>query len=161
QIEGFTKEAAIAAGWTRQQLQVPQEGGIDPAERQRFMESLPLKHEEGDFLYVHGSPRDPTREYIFPQEVKDPNKMWAVFRQIKRYCFVGHTHLPGIFTESCKFYKPEELKEQCWPLQALQDRKIICNVGSVGQPRDGNWWACYVLLDDDQKIRFRRVKYDM
>jgi diadenosine tetraphosphatase ApaH/serine/threonine PP2A family protein phosphatase len=41
----------------------------------------------------------------------------------------------------------------------LEGRKTLCNVGSVGQPRDGNWRACYVILDNDT-IKFRRVEYD-
>ena len=73
--EGFTPEAAVAARWTRQQLLVVQEGGEDPDERQRFRENLPSTHEVGDFLYVHGSPRDPTREYIFPRDATDSGKM--------------------------------------------------------------------------------------
>ena len=155
--EGFTPEAAAAARWTRQRLLTPQEGGESPAARQRFMEKLPSTHEEGDFLYVHASPRDPTREYIYPRDATDSGKMWEIFRMIKRYCFVGHTHLPGIFTDSFKFYAPPDLQEGAWP---LQERKIICNVGSVGQPRDGDWRACYVLLEDNA-IYFRRVEYDM
>jgi diadenosine tetraphosphatase ApaH/serine/threonine PP2A family protein phosphatase len=42
----------------------------------------------------------------------------------------------------------------------LDGRKSLCNVGSVGQPRDGNWRSCYVVLDGET-IRFRRVEYDV
>jgi diadenosine tetraphosphatase ApaH/serine/threonine PP2A family protein phosphatase len=157
EAEGFTPEAAIAVGWTQRELLKVQEDGEDPKERQRFLKSLPLTHEDGDFYFVHGSPRDPTREYVFPQDIVDSPKMWEIFRSIQRYCFMGHTHIPGIFTESFKFYRPKDLKENAWP---LQERKILCNVGSVGQPRDDDWRACYVLLDD-KTIRFRRVEYDM
>jgi diadenosine tetraphosphatase ApaH/serine/threonine PP2A family protein phosphatase len=154
QPEGFTAEAATAARWTQRTLQRQQEKGDDPAARQRFLKGLPLTHEEGDFLFVHGSPRDPTREYIFPLDVEDPGKMWDIFRQLKRYCFVGHTHFPGIFTETYKFHAPAEIDAR-WRLDAA---KLVCNVGSVGQPRDGDLRACYVLLDK-QNIYFRRVPY--
>jgi diadenosine tetraphosphatase ApaH/serine/threonine PP2A family protein phosphatase len=42
----------------------------------------------------------------------------------------------------------------------LDGRKTMVNVGSVGQPRDGDWRACYVLLDD-KTIRYRRIEYDI
>ena len=153
---GFTAEAAVAARWTQKQVQVAREPGDDLEARRRFLQKLRSTHEEGDFLFVHASPRNPTEEYIFPDHVNDPGKMWDIFRQIKRYCFVGHTHVPGIFVEGFKFYTPDQLNG-IWPLDG---KKMICNVGSVGQPRDGNWRACYVLWDKKQ-LRFRRVPYDM
>src|SRR5207302_1652811 len=51
---------------------------------------------------------------------------------------------------------PEEIDY----LYRLDGRKTLCNVGSVGQPRDGDWRACYILLDGDT-IRYRRVEYDI
>jgi diadenosine tetraphosphatase ApaH/serine/threonine PP2A family protein phosphatase len=62
--------------------------------------------------------------------------------------------LPGVFTES-GFFAPEDVGGQ-WRL----DGKAMVNVGSVGQPRDGDWRACYVLLDGNV-VRFRRVEYDV
>ena len=64
--------------------------------------------------------------------------------------------MPGIFTENRRFHSPEKLK--C--VYRLDGNKMLCNVGSVGQPRDGNPRACYVLLDNDT-ILFRRVVYDV
>ena len=55
-----------------------------------------------------------------------------------------------------QFNSPEEIEYA----YKLDGRKTLCNVGSVGQPRDGDWRACYVLLDDDT-IRYRRVEYDI
>ena len=55
-----------------------------------------------------------------------------------------------------QFNSPEEIDY----LHKLDARKTLCNVGSVGQPRDGDWRACYVLLDGDT-IRYRRVEYDI
>src|SRR5947208_3237800 len=54
-----------------------------------------------------------------------------------------------------QFHSPEEVGH-AW---RLDGRKTLCNVGSVGQPRDGDPRACYVLLDSDT-VRFRRVEYD-
>ncbi len=70
--------------------------------------------------------------------------------------FQGHTHVPGIFTESLEFFSPDEIDFE----YKLDGRKTLCNVGSVGQPRDGDWRACYVLLDG-MTIRYRRIEYDV
>jgi len=70
--------------------------------------------------------------------------------------FQGHTNLPGIFTKQLQFMSPEELDY----LYRLDGGKTLVNVGSVGQPWDGDWRACYVLLDDPI-VRFRRVEYDI
>jgi diadenosine tetraphosphatase ApaH/serine/threonine PP2A family protein phosphatase len=64
--------------------------------------------------------------------------------------------VPGIFTEDLQFLSPEDIDH----VYKLDGRKTLCNVGSVGQPRDGNWRACYVVLHDDGTIQFRRVEYD-
>ncbi len=87
--------------------------------------------------------------------------MERIFALVEKYCFQGHTHVPGIFTEQLpddqyQFTSPEEV-DYC---HRLDDRKSLCNVGSVGQPRDGDWRACYVLLDD-HTINYRRVEYDV
>jgi diadenosine tetraphosphatase ApaH/serine/threonine PP2A family protein phosphatase len=152
----FTPEATRGARWTREELRRVQQEGDDPRARFTFLSSLKTTHEEGDVLYVHGSPREPTKEYVYPADVKDAGKMWVIFRQVKRVCFMGHTHYPGIFTETHKFHAPDAL---LGPYR-LDRGKVLCNVGSVGQPRDNDWRACYVLFDG-KSIRFRRVEYDI
>ncbi|MGH7137556.1 MAG: metallophosphoesterase family protein, partial [Pirellulales bacterium] len=62
--------------------------------------------------------------------------------------------VPGVFTQSCAFFSPEEIGYQ----YRLTNEKTMVNVGSVGQPRDGDPRACYVVLEDDV-LRFRRVEY--
>jgi hypothetical protein len=64
--------------------------------------------------------------------------------------------VPGIFTENLQFHSPDEIDY----VYNLDGRKTLCNVGSVGQPRDGDWRACYIHLDGDV-IRYRRVEYDI
>ena len=83
--------------------------------------------------------------------------MERIFALVDRYCFQGHTHVPGIFTERPVSSTAPKKIEYAYKLDG---RKTLCNVGSVGQPRDGDWRACYVLLDDDT-IRYRRVEYDI
>jgi diadenosine tetraphosphatase ApaH/serine/threonine PP2A family protein phosphatase len=82
--------------------------------------------------------------------------MERIFALVDRYCFQGHTHIPGIFLESLSFLSPEEIDLT----YELTPEKAVMNVGSVGQPRDGDPRACYVLLDG-QTVQYRRVPYDI
>ena len=96
--------------------------------------------------------------------------MERLFQLVGRYCFQGHTHVPGIFTENFQFFSPEEIDHE----YTLGEGKVMVNVGSVGQPRDGDNRACYVVLEDglsedaaseakataSPRIIFRRLHYD-
>ncbi len=155
--EGFNQGAERAILWTREQL----ESRGNPRQNERrweFLGELPRRHEEGDLLFVHGSPRAPLHEYIFPEDIYNRRKMERLFQMIPRYCFVGHTHVPGIFLESGEFLEPTDLPGGEFRLP--QDQKIIVNVGSVGQPRDQDPRACYVILENG-KLTFRRVPYEV
>ncbi len=147
--------------WTREQL----ENRTDPREqrerRWEFLAERPRTHHDQHGLFVHGSARNPLNEYVFPEDVYNQRKMERLFILVQRCCFQGHTHVPGIFLELSAgdrydFLSPEET-DHAYPLNG---RKLLCNVGSVGQPRDGDWRACYVLLDGDT-IHYRRVEYDV
>lgn len=141
--DGFNIGAERAIFWTREQL----EKGGDRAENERrwdFLTELPRSHRNGPFLFVHGSPRNPLSEYIFPEDIYNHRKMERLFQLVDRYCFQGHTHVPGVFTEGYQFYAPEEIENE----YTLGEGKLLINVGSVGQPRDGDNRACYVILDD-------------
>ena len=160
--EGFSSGAEKAIFWTRKQLEAP----LDAAEpedsdnlaaqerRWRFLCELPRTIREGDLLFVHGSARSPLSEYVFPEDVYNKRKLDKIFGMIPKYCFQGHTHVPGIFTESGTFLRPDEIPTGF----RLGDNKAMVNVGSVGQPRDGDPRACYVILDD-LTVHFRRVEY--
>jgi predicted phosphodiesterase len=154
--DGFNPSAERAIFWTRSQLEAPNEDRHKKERRWEFLAERPRTHREEGFLYVHGSARNPLNEYVFPEDIYNQRKMERIFALVERYCFQGHTHVPGIFTESLQFHSPDEI--DC--VYRLNGRKTLCNVGSVGQPRDGDWRACYVLLDD-QTIRYRRVEYDI
>jgi diadenosine tetraphosphatase ApaH/serine/threonine PP2A family protein phosphatase len=82
--------------------------------------------------------------------------MEKIFALVDRYVFQGHTHVPGVFTEDLRFLSPEELNYRF----ELPTEKAMVNVGSVGQPRDGDSRACYVILDDHH-VTFRRVLYPL
>jgi predicted phosphodiesterase len=154
--EGFNPSAERAIFWTRAQLEVPGESRDRKERRWEFLAERPRIHREDGFLYVHGSARNPINEYVFPEDIYNQRKMERIFALVERYCFQGHTHVPGIFTENFQFHSPEEIDY----VYRLDGRKTLCNVGSVGQPRDGDWRACYVMLDGDN-IQYRRVEYDI
>jgi predicted phosphodiesterase len=153
--EGFSSGAERAIFWTRGQLEA---GGATPENvaRWRFLCELPRQHHEDEFTYVHGSARNPLMEYVFPEDVHNPGKMQRIFSVIRRYCFQGHTHVPGIFTESGQFLTPTDIPSG----YELPEEKAMINVGSVGQPRDGNPQASYVV-QDGRKVFFRRVSYPL
>jgi diadenosine tetraphosphatase ApaH/serine/threonine PP2A family protein phosphatase len=154
--EGFNSGAERAIFWTRVQLE---NGGGSAADRHRrwdFLGELPRVHQEDDLLFVHGSARNPLNEYVFPEDIYNRRKLEKIFALVQRYAFQGHTHVPGVFTESCQFSSPEELNYEF----RLNHDKTMVNVGSVGQPRDGDPRACYVILEDGL-VRFRRVEYPL
>lgn len=158
--DGFNVGAERAIFWTRGQL----ESSTDRAGNERrweFLGELPRSHKAAPFLFVHGSPRNPLSEYIFPEDIYNHRKMERLFQMVDRYCFQGHTHVPGVFTEGYQFFAPEEIDYE----YTLGDGKLLINVGSVGQPRDGDPRACYTLLDDGDgarapRINYRRIPYD-
>jgi predicted phosphodiesterase len=152
----FNPVAEQATLWTRRQLESANTPDEIIEQRWEFLAGLPLSHTDGDILYVHGSSRHPLNEYVFPNDIYNVQKMDRLFGAITRCCFQGHTHVPGIFNEKREFFPPGYI-EGTWK---LGPEKIMCNVGSVGQPRDGDRRACYVLFDGDT-IRYRRVEYDV
>lgn len=150
--DGFSSTAERAVFWTRQQL----EDRNDPEAQDRwlFLASLPRTHRIDDFMFVHGSPRSPLNEYVFPEDTFNPRKIERIFGFIQQYCFQGHTHVPGIFTEDYRFLRPTQIKGP----YSLGPSKVMVNVGSVGQPRDNDPRSCYVIVEDDS-VEFRRVEY--
>ena len=155
--EGFNPVAMKAIYWTREQLE-NDDSDLDQADRRSdFLGELPRRHDEGEYLFVHGSPRDPTNEYVFPETVYEKELLSLLMSRFEKVCFQGHTHIPGVFTESGAFISPEERDL----LIQLDADKCMINVGSVGQPGDGNPKSCFVVLDTDEKtVTFYRVEYD-
>lgn len=152
--EGFNAGAERAIFWTRDQLENSRSNPAKSAARWEFLGELPRNRRENSILYVHGSARNPLNEYVFPEDIYNPRKMEKIFALIEQTCFQGHTHVPGIFTQSLNFLSPEEVGYR----YRLTEEKTMINVGSVGQPRDGDRRACYVVLEDDW-VTFRRVDY--
>lgn len=153
--EGFSTAAEQAIFWTRKQLE-SSPNKVDAQKRLEYLARLPRTIMDGNFLFVHGSVRNPLNEYVFPEDVFNRRKMEKLFSMIQNYSFQGHTHAPGVFSINMQFQRPDEIDYR----YLLTDEKAMINVGSVGQPRDGDWRSCYVILDAPS-IEFRRVEYDV
>ena len=158
----FNLAAESAAFWSRRQLE--EESDLDARnERWDFLGGLSIKQVidgedlgAGPITLVHGSPRRPVNEYVFADDVyNNTAKMAAIFERFEHLCFVGHTHIPGVFLQTPDFYSPDELGE-AYEIDPVQ--KALINVGSVGQPRDRDTRASYVIVDDGE-VQFIRVPY--
>jgi predicted phosphodiesterase len=160
----FNYAAEQASFWTRDNLEA--EVKKPPRdERWSFLGNLPmvktlnvkLNGSPANMDFLHASPRKPINEYIFPDDVySNPVKVKVLFEKVRHVCFVGHTHLPGVFIDEPDFYLPDELGN-VYPI--VEDEKAIINVGSVGQPRDRDNRASYVFIEDNE-VNFVRLDYD-
>lgn len=143
--DAFNDDARAAVEWTADT--------IDTATRQ-WLAALPLRSIDQPFTLVHGSPRDPTWEYVFTSAIARANL--GAFET--HHCLVGHTHVPLIFRHS------ESGVEGVQPLPGaayhFADERLIVNPGSVGQPRDGDPRASAMILDTDRGVlEWHRVEY--
>jgi diadenosine tetraphosphatase ApaH/serine/threonine PP2A family protein phosphatase len=154
----FNVGAEQAAYWTRRRFELEKDTVLR-ANRWEFLGNLPVRKTFGEgFMCVHASPRRPINEYIFPDDVNtSPVKMDQIFERVERCCFVGHTHVQGVFTDDPDFYQPDELDGE---YTFSRHEKAVVNVGSVGQPRDRDPRSGYVLLHED-RVEFIRLEYDI
>lgn len=174
--QGFNYMAEAAILWTREQLEKSHTRRAQ--DRLDFISEMQLVRyfHKDELLLVHGSPRNFLNEYIFEDDVEDSEKMSRLFdiveRQYKsKYCFMGHTHVPGVFVNrkdgSRYEYHPfEEIEKESRGKFRLGDEALLINVGSIGQPRDGDPRVCYVVLNyeeggSDNYVEYRRVEYDV
>ena len=159
----FNLRAQKAIEWTRDQLKPGFFSGSAVRRRWEFLTNLPLRHvveETGDLL-IHGSPRDPTNEYILATEIGfgRTEKFEEIFASFERMLFVGHTHMPCVISDKYETKTSSELNNK-YNYPDMCEQKVIINVGSVGQPRDRDNRACYVVVDGDT-VSWRRVEYDI
>lgn len=144
-LAGLTARAAAATFWTRQQL--------DPTDKQ-WLRDLKYTRLVANFSLVHATLDAPQSwGYVF-----DKLAAAASFNyQNTSICFFGHTHLPMVFIRNGTVRGGTYSKFKVEP-----GRKYLVNVGSVGEPRDGNSSAAYVVYDlFERSIELRRVSYDM
>jgi predicted phosphodiesterase len=181
----FNEAAKLAAYWTREQIDGPNKKSESDIKRIDFLNRLRVRWCYQDrYTCVHGTVRKPINEYLFSSDpLENPLKVIQIFERIEHHCLVGHTHVPGIFTEEPEFYPADELG--CiedddddllvgrFPLEESEEdekveegekvKKAIVNPGSVGQPRDHDPRASFAILDTthDHSVSFYRVEYDI
>lgn len=145
----FNLPAERACYWTREVMENEPDSELRN-QRWKFLGELPVRVKERDVLFFHASPRRPMNEYIFPEDVfTNPQKVMANFDRLDaRLCFVGHTHQPGVFVDDPYFDPPNELPDS--PYYEVEEERAIVNVGSVGQPRDRDQRASYVVVHRTQ-----------
>ena len=142
----FTPDGKAAIEWSRPRLSF---------EEITYLAGLPLVFRNNDFMLVHASLQDPEHfHYMF--EIEDVIEAFSLMD--RAVCFTGHTHIPGIFIESLgRVYRAPGAEAEIQP-----NCKYMVNVGSVGQPRDGNPLASYGIFDTGtQMIEIKRVPYDI
>jgi diadenosine tetraphosphatase ApaH/serine/threonine PP2A family protein phosphatase len=145
--ELFNRDARTAIEWTRDRMAGPAKD---------WLGALPERLVEDDFTLVHGSPRDPTWEYLLDERTASENL--GAFAT--PYCLFGHTHLPAAFRATEAGMVGGEPADG--DRVTLDDRRALLNPGSVGQPRDGNAAAGWAVLDTSTgTITWRRTEYDI
>ena len=147
----FNGAARAAALWTA--------GNLSDDEL-AFLASLPEVERCGEFTMVHGSLRDPVMEYLL-----NPDAALATFALLETgFCLVGHSHYPLVWTETDD--RPVGALLDPANLPSLDGgRRLILNPGSVGQPRDRDWRASYLLYDSSGGgsgcLSYHRAEYDV
>lgn len=142
----FNPHARAAVLWTSENINY---------EDKEFLKSLELIYQQDEITLVHGDLCNPEQfEYIL-----DTFSAKKSFQLLKtKICFIGHSHAPGTFIkegENCVFTFQTEIR-----LKAAQT--YIVNAGSVGQPRDGNPQASYIIYDSEKgQLEIKRVDYDI
>ena len=145
QLDGFNAHAAEAVNWTRKQL--------NDDERQ-WLKDLKYFRLVTSFSMVHATLDGPQRwGYVFDKLAAAASFTY----QNTAVCFFGHTHVPVAFIRDTMVRGGTYSKFKVDP-----SKKYFVNVGSVGQPRDNNPKAAYVVYDvDEGVIELRRLEYDI
>lgn len=141
-IDYFNQYAREAALWTRQTLS---------EENHAYLQGLPFTHQNDEMIMVHASPTNPKHWYYVLSRHEAEIEMHAFNQPL---CFIGHSHVPLIYGLNGMF------KGEVYNFE--QSQKYIVNVGSVGQPRDGDPRACLVIFDEEARsLRYVRLEYDV
>jgi len=143
--DGFNPLAEEAINWTREHL--------SDTDRD-WLRALRLQRQVRDFTIVHATLDTPHKwGYVFNQ--LDAAASFSY--QHTAICFIGHTHVPKAYIRdgSVRTIALDTL-------EIMPGKKYLVNVGSVGQPRDGDWRAAYCVYDTVENcITLRRLEYDI
>ncbi len=144
-LDGFHPLAADVVCWTREQLS---------DEQKDYLRNRPYKKRVSNFTVVHSTLDMPEKwGYVFDKLEADANFAY----QRTTVCFFGHTHVPLAFDKASDVQQGLYSK-----FKVTFGKKYFINVGSVGQPRDGDPRAAYVIYDmGTNTIELRRLEYDL
>ena len=144
-LEGLNPLAKQAMEWTRAQLN-EDEGN--------FLTNMKLVRQVADFTIVHAT-LDTPGSWTYVTNKFDA--MASFSYQFTQLCFYGHTHTPRIYVRGDSIEPLEEME-----VNLEMGRKYFINVGSTGQPRDGDWRASYAVYDaENQNVEIRRLDYNI
>ncbi len=155
----FNPWARDALLYTRSRLDPRQVCDAAARARWEWLRSLPLMSWRGSFLFIHGTPRDPLNDYLYADspDLGDEQELGHIFDPVAHAMFCGHTHVPcHIRSDGCS----ADIQEDGASLELDPELKHVVNVGSVGQPRDGNPRASWVEVDGIS-VQFHRTPYDI
>ncbi|MCG8601546.1 MAG: metallophosphatase family protein [Verrucomicrobiales bacterium] len=144
-LEGLNPLARHAMEWTRQQLN---------EDEREYLGSLKLVRQVRDFTIVHAT-LDTPGGWTYVTNKFDA--MASFSYQFTQLCFYGHTHTPRIYVKGDGVFPIEETS-----VHLEMGKKYFINVGSAGQPRDGDWRASYAIYDvENQEVSIQRLEYDI
>ncbi len=149
-LDDFNPDARSANIWNRNQLK---------KEYHNWLRSLSPMHRVNDqFTIAHASPRDPVWEYLLAPEQASVN--FTYFDT--QVCFIGHSHVQLGFRMAPNEHSTRFLPDEMRVIDLNDEARFFINPGSVGQPRDYDARAAYVILNTDTNtVRFHRVEYDI
>lgn len=149
--DGMNRTARSCAGWTLEQLSL---------EEREWLISMPVDLAQPKWLAVHGAPRDPNRFLAYVYELTFQDNLYHMEKNDLELCFCGHTHV--------QFVHEKIVDGGCRKLGApssvdlSENRLLIVNPGSVGQPRDNDVRAAFAVWDRDvEAISLHRTRYDV
>ncbi|MCX7784647.1 MAG: metallophosphatase family protein [candidate division WOR-3 bacterium] len=148
-IANFNEPAQVALLWTKHRLN---------KESREYLAKLPLKVEWEKFFLVHATPKEPA-DWHYIYRLNQAEAQFQYFNQ--PIGLIGHSHYPIIIEQNIE-------RKQIQAIQTHQvsrfniDCRYLINVGSVGQPRDGDCRACVVIIDNETNgIRCERIEYNI
>ncbi len=147
-LDEFSRGASMAAQWTQE---------VISPENLAFLAGLRPQGKEGAIGLYHASPRDPVWEYVLSALLAE----LCLDRQDHRVCLIGHSHVALSFVRVEGGFTTGEPQRGGTKLD-ISNGEWLLNPGSVGQPRDGDRRAAWLLLDlDDLSVSFMRTEYDV
>ena len=143
-------EARVVIEWTR--------GVLGQSQRQ-FLANLPLLRKEDDRLFVHAEASRPEK-WIYVKDVADARR--SIMATSAHVTFCGHIHRPALYCRSAAGKMTAFTPTAGVAIQLLPGRRWLAVLGSVGQPRDGDPAASYIVLDTERReVTYCRVPYDV